>query len=186
MISTADFKNGLTIELDGEVYSILEFQHVKPGKGGAFVRSKLRNIRTGNVFEKTFRAGEKMETAHVERRKMQYLYRDGEDYNFMDLESFEQIPISVDQIGDQRKFIKDSDEIDVIMHDGNVIGIEVPTAAVLAVERTDPGVRGNTAQGGTKPAMLETGATVQVPLFINTGDRVKVDTRTGEYIERVT
>lgn len=186
MISTADFKNGLTIELDGEVYSILEFQHVKPGKGGAFVRSKLRNVKTGNVFEKTFRAGEKVEPAHVERRKMQYLYRDGEDYNFMDLESFEQIAISSDQIGEQRKFLKESTEVDVVMHEGNVIGIEIPAHVVLTVERTDPGVRGDTAQGGSKPALLETGATVQVPLFINNGDRIKVNTRDGTYIERVT
>ncbi len=186
MISTADFKNGLTIELDGEVYSILEFQHVKPGKGGAFVRSKLRNVKTGNVFEKTFRAGEKVEPAHVERRKMQYLYGDGQDYNFMDLESFEQIVISADQIGEQRKFLKESEEVDVVMHEGNVIGIEIPAHVVLTVERTDPGVRGDTAQGGSKPALLETGATVQVPLFINTGDRIKVNTRDGTYIERVT
>jgi len=186
LISTADFKNGLTIELDGEVYSILEFQHVKPGKGGAFVRSKLRNVKTGNVFEKTFRAGEKVEPAHVERRKMQYLYGDGQDYNFMDLESFEQIVISADQIGEQRKFLKESEEVDVVMHEGNVIGIEIPAHVVLTVERTDPGVRGDTAQGGSKPALLETGATVQVPLFINTGDRIKVNTRDGTYIERVT
>jgi elongation factor P len=186
LISTADFKNGLTIELDGEVYSIVEFQHVKPGKGGAFVRTRLRNVRTGNVFEKTFRAGEKMEAARVERRKMQYLYGDGTDYNFMDLESFEQLVISADQIGDQRKYLKEAAEVDVLMYQDKVIGVELPTAVVLTVERTDPGVRGDTAQGGSKPALLESGATVQVPLFINTGDRIKVDTRTGNYIERVT
>ncbi|MFQ6133760.1 MAG: elongation factor P [Armatimonadota bacterium] len=185
MVSTAEFKNGLTIELDGEVYSILEFQHVKPGKGGAFVRTKLRNVRTGNVFEKTFRAGAKVETAHVQRRSMQFLYHTGDAYYFMDLESFDQLELAAEQIGEARIYLKENEEVTVVSHGDEVMGVELPAAVVRAVAQTDPGIRGDTAQGGTKPAVLESGATVQVPLFVNVGDNIKVDTRSGEYLERV-
>ncbi len=186
MISTADFKNGLTIELDGAAYQILEYQHVKPGKGGAFVRTRLRNVHTGGVFEKTFRAGAKVETAHVERRKVQFLYSTADDYYFMDVANFDQIELSDEQVGDSRKYLKESLEIGLVMYKGDVIGLELPIAVQLTVSQTDPGVRGDTAQGGTKPAVLETGVVVQVPLFIEVGDVVKVDTRSDEYLERVT
>jgi len=185
MISTADFKNGLTIELDGQVYCILEFQHVKPGKGGAFVRTRLRNVRTGNVFEKTFRAGAKLEAAHVQRRKMQFLYRSDDEYYFMDMQSFDQLELTSEQMGEARLYLKENEDVDIAQHEGEVIGVELPVAVVRTVAQTDPGIRGDTAQGGSKPAVIESGATVQVPLFINIGDSIKVDTRSGEYLERV-
>ena len=185
MISTADFKNGLTIELDGEVYLILDYQHVKPGKGGAFVRSKLRNLRTGNVFDKTFRAGAKVEPAHVERRRMQFLYSTGDAYYFMDLNTFDQLELSADQIGDDRKFLKENEEVFVTSYKGELLGVDLPTSVDRKVLRTDPGIRGDTATGGSKPAVIEGGAIVQVPLFINVGDVIKVDTRTGQYLSRV-
>jgi elongation factor P len=185
MISTADFKNGLTIELDGDVYQIIEYQHVKPGKGGAFVRTRLKQLRTGNVFEKTFRSGYKVEQARVERRKMQFLYHTGDGFYFMDTENFDQIELTSAQVGDARDYLKEGLEVDVIMYRGELMGMDLPAAVQLKITQTDPGVRGDTATGGTKPAVLETGATIQVPLFLNIGDAVKVDTRTGAYLERV-
>jgi len=185
VISTADFKRGLTIELDGEVFQIVEFQHVKPGKGGAFVRTKLRNLRTGSVFDRTFRAGERMEMAHVERRPMQYLYRSGRDYVFMDLETYDQMTLPPDQIGAGVKYLKEGLEVAVVMHEQRVIEVELPDTVELEVTQTDPGLRGDTASGGSKPATLETGAVVDVPLFVDTGDVVRVDTRSDQYVARV-
>jgi len=185
MISTNQFKNGMTIELDGTLFQIVEFQHVKPGKGGAFVRTKLRNFKTGGVVDKTFRAGEKVEQAMVSRRSMQYLYNDGSDYVFMDTETYEQISLPASFLQDETKFMKENMNVLIAMHEGQALGIELPTAVELEVTHTEPGVKGDTASGGTKPATLETGAVVQVPLFINVGDMIKVDTRTGDYITRV-
>ncbi|MHB8840320.1 MAG: elongation factor P [Candidatus Aquicultor sp.] len=185
MISTNQFKNGMTIELEGTLFQIVEFQHVKPGKGGAFVRTKLRNFKTGGVVDKTFRAGEKVEQAMVNRRPMQYLYNDGSDYVFMDTETYEQISLPASFLQDETKFMKENMNVLIAMHEGQALGIELPTAVELEVTATDPGVKGDTASGGTKPATLETGAVVQVPLFINVGDMIKVDTRTGDYITRV-
>ena len=185
MISTNQFKNGMTIELDGTLFQIVEFQHVKPGKGGAFVRTKLRNFKTGGVVDKTFRAGEKVEQAMVNRRSMQYLYNDGSDYVFMDTETYEQISLPASFLQDETKFMKENMNVLIAMHEGQALGIELPTAVELEVTHTEPGVKGDTASGGTKPATLETGAMVQVPLFINVGDMIKVDTRTGDYITRV-
>lgn len=184
MISTNDFRTGLTIELDGEVYTVVDFLHVKPGKGAAFVRSKLKNVKTGATIEKTFRAGEKVSRAHLDKREMQYLYRSGEQFTFMDTENYEQISFSEEQLGEAVKFLKESMLISVLVHNGNTIGIELPNFVELAVEKTDPGVRGDTVSGATKRAVLETGAEVQVPLFVEEGDVIKIDTRTGEYIER--
>ena len=185
MASTADFKNGLTIELDGEVYQIVEFQHVKPGKGGAFVRSKLRNLRVGTTIEKTFRAGERVEIARILRRPLQFLYKSGEDYVFMDNESFDQVELSGDQIGSQVKFLKDNLEVMVISHDERILGVDLPDTIEARVVSTDPGLKGDTASGGSKPATIETGATITVPLFVNEGDLIRVDTRSEKYIERV-
>jgi elongation factor P len=185
MISTADFKRGLTIELEGEVFQIVEFQHVKPGKGGAFVRTKLRNMRTGNVFDRTFRAGERMEAAHVERRPMQYLYRSGSDYVLMDLDTYDQITLSDGQIGDRARYLKEGLEVAVAMHGDRLIGVELPDSVELRIAHTDPGLRGNTASGGSKRATLETGAVVEVPLFLNPGDLIRVDTRSDQYLERI-
>ena len=185
MASTADFKNGLTIELDGEVYQIVEFQHVKPGKGGAFVRTRIRNFRTGAVIDKTFRAGEKIEIARVERRPMQYLYQSGDDYVFMDNESFDQMTFTEAQIGEGVKFLKDNLEVMVASYEGRVLGVDLPDTIEAEVTQTDPGLKGDTASGGSKPATIETGAVITVPLFINEGDRIRVDTRSGKYIERV-
>lgn len=185
MISTNQFKNGMTIELDGALFQIVDFQHVKPGKGGAFVRTKLKNVRTGAVIDKTFRAGEKVEQAMVNRRPMQYLYNDGSDYIFMDTETYEQISLPASFLQDETKFLKENMNVLIAMHDGQALGIELPTAVELEVAQTEPGVKGDTASGATKPATLETGAVVQVPLFVNIGDTIKVDTRTGDYITRV-
>jgi len=185
MISTADFKRGLTIELDGEVFQLVDFQHVKPGKGGAFVRTKLRNVRTGNVFDRTFRAGERMELAHVERRPMQYLYRAGADYVLMDSETYEQTTLMPQQIGDGVKYLKEGLEVAVVMHGDRIIGVELPDVVELEVAHTDPGLRGDTASGGSKPATLETGTVVDVPLFLNQGDVIRVDTRSHSYLGRV-
>lgn len=184
-ISTADFRNGLTIETDGGIYAIIEFQHVKPGKGGAFVRTKLRNLRTGAVIDKTFRAGQRMEQAVIERRPMQFLYRAGDEYVFMDTETFDQVSLAADVVGEGVKYLKENVEVVVILHDDEILGVDLPQTMDLRVARTDPGLRGDTATGGTKPATLETGAVVNVPLFINEGDIVRVDTRTGEYVQRV-
>ncbi|HEX2949972.1 MAG TPA: elongation factor P [Armatimonadota bacterium] len=185
MASTADFKNGLTIELDGDVYQIIEFQHVKPGKGGAFVRTRIRKMSTGQVIDKTFRAGERVEIARVERKNMQYLYHTGEDYVFMDNETFDQITLTEDQLGPQVKFLQDNSDVMVITHDDRLLGVDLPDTIEATVVQTDPGLKGDTASGGSKPATIETGAVVTVPLFINEGDRIRVDTRSAKYIERV-
>jgi elongation factor P len=184
-ISTADFRTGLTIETGGDLYSIVEFQHVKPGKGGAFVRTKLRNLRTGAVTEKTFRAGERMEQAMIERRTMQFLYRAGDEFTFMDLETFDQTALTADKVGDGAKYLKPDAEISIVSHEGELLGVDVPHTVDLVVTKTDPGLRGDTATGGSKPATLETGAVVNVPLFINEGDTLRVDTRTDQYVQRV-
>jgi len=184
LISTNDFKTGLTIELEGEVFQVIEFQHVKPGKGAAFVRSKLRNMRTGAVIEKTFSAGEKIPKARIERREVQYLYNDGQDYNFMDLESYDQLAMDAGQLGDAVKYLKDNLSIHILTFQGKSIGVELPNFVELEVVETAPGIKGDTASGGSKPATLETGAVVQVPFFINVGDKLQIDTRTGNYIKR--
>ena len=186
MISAGDFKNGLTIEVDGSIYIITDFQHVKPGKGAAFVRSTLKNLETGAVVEKTFRPSEKMSRAHIDRRELQYLYSDGSLYHFMDTETYEQLEMNESDIGDNLKFVKENDMVKVLVHNGRIFGIEPPMFVELAITETDPGARGDTAQGNvTKPAKVETGAMVKVPLFVNTGDVIKIDTRTGEYLGRV-
>lgn len=184
MISVNDFRTGTTIELDGEIFTVVEFLHVKPGKGAAFVRSKLKNIRTGAVVERTFRAGEKVPRAHLDRREMQYLYASGEQYTFMDLENYEQVVVTADQLGDGKWFLKENMNVYIVLHQGSIVGVDLPNTVELAVVETEPGFKGDTATGGTKPAKLETGYTVQVPLFINQGDVLKIDTRTGEYIAR--
>ncbi|MBE3555971.1 MAG: elongation factor P [Firmicutes bacterium] len=185
MISSNDFRPGVNIEVDGELWQVVEFQHVKPGKGSAFVRTKLKNLKTGAVQERTFRAGEKVPRAAVETREMQYLYNDGEYYTFMDTNSYEQIQIPASQLEYERKFLKENTNVYVVMYDGNPIGVDLPNFVELEVVETDPGLRGDTATGGSKPATVETGYTVQVPFFINRGDRIRIDTRTGEYLERV-
>jgi elongation factor P len=185
MASTAEFKNGLTIELDGDVYQIVEFQHVKPGKGGAFVRTRIRKYSTGQVIDKTFRAGERIEIARVERRPLQYLYSAGDDYVFMDNESFDQVTLTEGQIGPQVKFLKDNSEVLVASYDGRILGVDLPDTIEAAVTQTDPGLKGDTASGGSKPATIETGAVITVPLFINEGDIIRVDTRSEKYLERV-
>ena len=183
-ISTADFRTGLTIEVNEGIFQIVEFQHVKPGKGGAFVRTRLRNIRTGAVIDKTFRAGERMEQAIIERRPMQYLYRSGDDYVFMDTGTFDQVELSAERVGEGVRYLKPDTEVSVMMFGDEMLGVELPNTMELAVTQTDPGLRGDTATGGNKPATLETGAVVNVPLFINEGDAIRVDTRTGKYLER--
>ena len=185
MISAGDFRNGVTIEYEGNIFTIIEFQHVKPGKGAAFVRTKLKNIKTGAVIEKTFRPTEKVPKAHIERKDMQYLYNDGDLYHFMDIESYEQIVISQEVIGDTLKFVKENDTCKIMSHSGAVFGVEPPLFVELEVIHTEPGLKGDTATGATKPAEVETGATVYVPLFVNIGDKLKIDTRTGEYLSRV-
>ncbi|HHX51849.1 MAG TPA: elongation factor P [Clostridia bacterium] len=184
MISTNDFRTGLTIELEGEVYTVVDFQHVKPGKGAAFVRSKLKNRRTGSVIERTFRAGEKVARAHVERREMQYLYTDGTNYVFMDTNNYEQISLSPDQLDEALKYLKENMIIHALFYKGQSFGVEMPHTVELAVVETEPGVRGDTATGATKAAVLETGAVVQVPLFVDVGDVLIIDTRSGEYVQR--
>ncbi|HHW02651.1 MAG TPA: elongation factor P [Thermoanaerobacterales bacterium] len=185
MISTNDLRTGVTVEIDGDVFMVVDFQHVKPGKGAAFVRTKIKNVKTGQVFERTFRAGEKLNRAVIERKTMQYLYESGETYYFMDTQTFEQIPLNKDQLGDSIKYLKENMEVMVMFYEGVSIGIELPTFVELQVIETEPGFKGDTATGGSKPATLETGAVVQVPLFINKGDVIRVDTRTGEYLSRV-
>lgn len=184
LISTSDFKTGLTIELDGRVYQIVSSEFHKPGKGQAVVRTKLRDIRTGSVFQKTFRSGEKVERARVERKTHQYLYGDAKNYYFMDTESYDQIEISADQVGELAKWLKDGEDVVVVTYEGELIGIEVANTVIREVVETDPGLRGDTATGGTKPAVIEGGATVMVPLFVQQGEKIKVDTRSGEYVER--
>jgi elongation factor P len=185
LISTNDLRTGVTVEIDGDVYMVVDFQHVKPGKGAAFVRTKIKNIKTGQVFERTFRAGEKLNRAIIERKTMQYLYSEGDIYHFMDTQTFEQIAINKDQIGESINYLKENIEVMVMFYEGISIGIEMPTFVELEVSQTEPGFKGDTATGGSKPATLETGAIVQVPLFINIGDIIRVDTRTGEYLSRV-
>jgi elongation factor P len=184
MIAAGDFRNGITFELDGSVYQVIEFQHVKPGKGAAFVRTKIKNMITGSVIEKTFSPTEKMPRAHIERKNMQYLYNDGGLYYFMDPETYEQIPLNKSQFGDALKFVKENEEVLILSFKGNVFGVEPPNFVELEVVATEPGVRGDTATNALKPATLETGATINVPLFINTGDKIRIDTRTGSYISR--
>ncbi len=184
MISTSNFKRGLTIELNGGIYSIVDFQHVKPGKGGAFVRTKLKNVKTGLVVDKTFRAGEKMEQAIIDRKTMQYLYNDGDNYCFMNKENYEQISIFKEQISGLVELLKEGNDVEVVFCKGNIIGVELPNFMSLKVIKTMPGVKGNTVSGALKPATLETGAIIQVPLFIKEGDVIKIDTREKKYIER--
>lgn len=185
MISAGDFKNGLTLEVDGNVVQILEFQHVKPGKGAAFVRTKLRNVISGGVVEKTFRPTEKFPAARIERVDMSYLYSDGDLYNFMNNETFDQIALNSDTVGDALKFVKENELVKICSHNGNVFAIEAPLFVELAIIETEPGFKGDTATGATKPATVETGAVVYVPLFVNESDVIKIDTRTGEYLSRV-
>lgn len=184
MISTNDFRSGITIDLDGDAFLVLESQHVKPGKGPAFVRTKLRNLRTGVIFDKTFNAGEKVAPAVVARRDMQFLYESDGDYVFMDNETFEQVTVREEQLGDRVQFLAENMDVKVVSYEGRVIDVELPTTVERAVVETDPGLRGDTASGGTKPAKLEGGAVIQVPLFVAIGERVKVDTRTRQYISR--
>ena len=185
MIAAGDFRNGATFELDGQIFQVIEFQHVKPGKGAAFVRTRLKNVITGATIERTFSPTDKMPKANVERKDMQYLYNDGDLYYFMDVETYEQTPLSKDTIGDSLKFVKENMNVKILSHKGNVFGIEPPTFVELEITETEPGFKGDTATGATKPATLETGVTIKVPLFVNQGDVIRVDTRTGEYMERV-
>ena len=184
MISVNDFRTGLTIELDGELYTVVDFLHVKPGKGSAFVRSKLKNIRTGYVVEKTFNSGEKVSLARIDTRGMQYLYKSDTDYVFMDMENYEQLTLNEELLGDGIKYLKENMEVLVQIYEGKPIGVTLPNTVELEVVETAPGFKGDTATGGNKPAKLETGTTVTVPLFINEGDIIQVDTRTGEYLRR--
>ncbi|MGB9779452.1 elongation factor P [Caldanaerobacter sp.] len=185
MIAAGDFRKGVTIEVDGQIFTVVDFMHVKPGKGAAFVRTKLKNIMTGAVIERTFSPTEKFEEAQIERREMQYLYNDGEFYYFMDTETYEQIPLSYDKVEEAMKYVKENMVVTVKFYKGEAFSVEPPTFVELEVIDTEPGVRGDTVTGGSKPATVETGAVIQVPLFINVGDKIKIDTRTGEYIERV-
>lgn len=185
MISAGDFRNGVTLEIEGNVYQIMEFQHVKPGKGAAFVRTKLKNIINGGVVEKTFRPTEKFPAARIDRVDMQYLYSDGDLYHFMDVNTYDQIALNQDQIGDTLKFVKENEMVKICSHKGNVFAIEPPLFVELEITDTEPGFKGDTATGATKPATVETGAVVYVPLFVDQGDKIKIDTRTGEYLSRV-
>ena len=186
MISSNDFRNGVTIVIEGQLWTVIEFLHVKPGKGSAFVRTRLKNVKSGATVERTFRAGEKLERATVDNRDMQMLYNDDEGFHFMDVETFENTTLQRDLIGDPADFLKDGMRVQVQFHDGTPIGIDLPAHVELKVEETDPGFKGDTATGTTKPAKLETGSTVQVPLFVNPGDMIKIDTRDRRYIGRVT
>ncbi len=184
MVTAGDFRNGMTFEMDGKVYQIIEFQHVKPGKGAAFVRTKIRNVIEGAVVEKTFNPTEKFPTAFVERKDMEYSYNDGDLYYFMDQETYELVPVNKSDLGDNFKFVKENMICKVLSYKGNIFGVEPPTFVELTVAQTDPGFAGNTATNATKPATLETGAEIRVPLFINEGELIRIDTRTGEYMER--
>jgi len=184
MISVNDLRTGLTIEVEGEIYSVVEFLHVKPGKGAAFVRTKLKNLRSGNTVEKTFRAGEKVARAHIELREMQFMYSTGDEYFFMDMETYDQIALRADDLGDAPKYLLENMTIGIQFYQGEPVGVDLPTTVVLEVVHTEPGFKGDTAQGATKPATLQTGITIQVPLFVEQGERIKVDTRTGEYLSR--
>ena len=184
MITAGDFRNGVTFDMDGQVYQVIEFQHVKPGKGAAFVRTKFKNVITGAVVEKSFNPTDKFENAYVERKEYEYLYNDGELYYFMDKETYEQLPLNADKLGDNFKFVKENDTVKIMSYKGNVFGVEPPLFVELEVTDTEPGVRGDTATNVTKPATLETGAVIKVPIFINQGEKIRIDTRTGEYMER--
>ena len=185
MISAGDFRNGITIELENNVYQIIEFQHVKPGKGAAFVRTKLKNIKSSGVIEKTFRPTEKFPQARIDRKDMQYLYADGDLFHFMDVENYEQIALDAESVGDALKFVKENEMCKVCSHNGNVFSVEPPLFVELEITDTEPGFKGDTATGANKPAVVETGATVYVPLFVEQNDKIKIDTRTGEYLSRV-
>ena len=185
MISAGDFRNGVTLEIDGNVVQILEFQHVKPGKGAAFVRTKLKNVINGGVIEKTFHPTEKFPQARIDRVDMQYLYSDGDLFHFMNVETYDQIALNEEAIGDALKFVKENEMVKVCSYNGNVFAVEPPLFVELEITDTEPGFKGDTATGATKPAVVETGATVYVPLFVNQGDKIKIDTRTGEYLSRV-
>lgn len=185
MISAGDFKNGVTFELDSQVYRVVDFQHVKPGKGAAFVRTKLKNVITGAALEKTFNPTEKVEEAQIDRKDMQYLYNDGDVYYFMDNETYEQLPLSKDELGDTLKYLLDNMVVKVLSYKGKVFGVEAPMFVELEVTYTEPGFKGNTSTGTMKPAQLETGYSVNVPLFVEIGDKIRIDTRSGEYMERV-
>ncbi len=185
MISAGDFRNGVTLEIDGNVMQIIEFQHVKPGKGAAFVRTKLKNVISGGVVEKTFRPTEKFPAARIDRVDMQYLYADGDLFNFMNVETYDQIALNAETIGDALKFVKENEMVKVCSYNGNVFSVEPPLFVELEITDTEPGFKGDTATGATKPATVETGATIAVPLFVSQGDKVKIDTRTGEYLSRV-
>jgi elongation factor P len=184
IVSTADFRKGLKIELEGEPYIITDFLHVKPGKGGAFVRTKLKSLVTGNVIDRTFRSGEKVQTPSLEEKTMQYLYHEGDTYHFMDSDTYEQITLAGNLLGEDSNFLQENVEVKILFHNDQPIGVELPFFVELTIVQTEPGVKGDTASGGTKPATVETGAVIQVPLFLNEGDVIKVDTRTGAYIER--
>ncbi|MBU9725311.1 MULTISPECIES: elongation factor P [Diplocloster] len=185
MISAGDFRNGITVEIEGNIFQIIEFQHVKPGKGAAFVRTKLKNIINGGVIEKTFRPTEKFPQARIDRKDMQYLYSDGDLFHFMDVENYEQIALNEESVGDSLKFVKENEMVKVCSHNGNVFAIEPPLFVELEITDTEPGFKGDTATGATKPAVVETGATVYVPLFVDQNEKIKIDTRTGEYLSRV-
>lgn len=185
MISAGDFKNGVTFEYDGNIYQVVEFQHVKPGKGAAFVRTKMKNVVTGSVVERTFNPTEKVEKAHIDRQEMEYLYEDSGLYYFMDQETYEQMPLSEEQLGDALKFVKENMTVKILSYKGNVFAVEPPNFVELQITETEPGVKGNTATNVTKFATVETGATISVPMFVNEGDVIRIDTRTGEYMERV-
>ena len=185
MVSAGDFKNGLTIEWDGKIWQIVEFQHVKPGKGAAFVRTKLKNIVDGGVRETTFRPTEKFQTAHIDRKDYQYLYKDGDTYFFMDTETYDQLSLTADEVGDTLQFVKENEIVKLDSYNGQVFAVEPPLFVELEITETEPGIKGDTATNATKPATVETGAQVFVPLFVNTGDKIKIDTRTGEYLSRV-
>ena len=185
MVSAGDFRNGVTLEIDGQVVQILEFQHVKPGKGAAFVRTKLKNVINGGVVERTFRPTEKFPAARIDRVDMQYLYSDGDLYHFMNVETFDQIALNSDDVGDSLKFVKENEMVKICSHNGNVFAVEAPLFVELEIIDTEPGFKGDTATGATKPATVETGAVVNVPLFVEQGNKIKIDTRTGEYLSRV-
>jgi elongation factor P len=185
MISTNEFRTGMTIEMDGQAFQIVDFQHVKPGKGAAFVRAKIKNVESGAVQELTFRAGEKVNRAHVERKEMQYLYDAGNFYTFMDTENYEQINVNHDVLGDDIKFLKENENVTMVIYNDRVIGVELPYYVELVIADTAPGFKGDTAQGGSKPATMETGLVVNVPFFVNTGEKIRIDTRTKEYLDRV-
>ena len=185
MISATEFRNGVTVEVDGDVFVVVEFQHVKPGKGAAFVRAKLKNLKASGIIERTFRPTDKMPRAHIDRKNYQYLYKDGDLYYFMDPESYEQTAVNASDTGNSLQFVKENETVNILSHNGVVFGIEPPLFVELEIVETEPGFKGDTATGATKPATLETGAIVKVPLFLSAGEKIQIDTRTGEYLKRV-